>query len=162
MITKRRVCELNLSTVALILLAWQVLSKNNDRRDNSQSSPTVGLTDFLSDDTKNMLDCFGKLSNGTCSQEDRTSAIFQMMANPAVMNIASNLFGGFGATNASTTDTTPRDSQSSEKTAYTNSEGYKFETPTAESVEFFRPIDNIADAEIKHKLYRFYDNWYVK
>ena len=150
---------MNLSTVALVLIAWQLL-KNNNRQDENNNSRNVGISDFLSEDTKSMLGCFGKLSSGQCSAEDRASAIFQIMSNPAVMNIASNLFGNFSKGNGAT-DTPPSQGQTQCDT-HTNSEGYKFETPSTASQEFFRPIDNIADTEVKHKLYWFYDNWYVK
>ena len=79
-----------------------------------------------------------------------------MMTNPAVMNIAGSFFGG-GKTETSSEQ--PTETTNDE---HVNSEGYKFETPSASSQEFFRPIDNIADTEVKHKLYWFYDNWYVK
>ena len=152
---------MNLSTVALVLIAWQLL-KNNNRQDENNNSRNVGISDFLSEDTKSMLGCFGKLSSGQCSEEDRASAIFQIMSNPAVMNIASNLFGNFAKGNGAT-DTPPSQGQTQCDTdTHTNSEGYKFETPSTASQEFFRPIDNIADTEVKHKLYWFYDNWYVK
>ena len=85
-------------------------------------------------------------SSNDSSQQDKTGAILQMMTNPAVMNMASSLFGK---------------GQSDEKPVV-NDEGYKFEQPSKASQEFFKPIDNIADAEVKHKLYWFYDNWYVK
>ena len=32
----------------------------------------------------------------------------------------------------------------------------------AESREFFRPVEKVAGAEISGKLYKLYDNWYVK
>ena len=145
---------MNLSTVALLLIAWQVLSSNSRERQNtSHSSPLDNLSGFLSDDTKNIINCVNKLSDKQCSQEDKTGAIFQMITNPAVMNIASSFFGG-----NSKQDNEPQPQADGQ----TNSEGYKFEQPSAASQEFFRPIDNIADAEVKHKLYWFYDNWYIK
>ena len=164
---------MNLSTIALILLGWQLLSNSQNTRENPSQRPQIGLSDFLSDDTKSMLNCVDKLSSSHCSQEDKTSAIFQMMANPAVMNLASNLFGGKSP--SATQNETPQNNASSNTSnssihtqtpstedEHVNSEGYRFETPSASSQEFFRPIDNIADAEVKHKLYWFYDNWYVK
>ena len=78
---------MNLSTIAILLIAWQLLSKKN----TPPSSPFENLSQFMSDE-----------------------------------------------------------------------EGFKFETPSKASQDFFKPIDNIADAEIKHKLYWFYDNWYIK
>lgn len=161
---------MNLSTVALILLAWQLFSKSNSQQNTRKVPPSIGLTDFLSDDTKNMIDCVEKLSSGQCSQEDRTGAIFQMMANPAVMNLANNLFGQMGnageanngAKTTSNESKSQKDTTDNTSETHVNSEGYRYETPSTASQEFFRPIDNIADTEIKHKLYWFYDNWYVK
>lgn len=135
---------LNLSTIAMLLIAWQLLSKSNAPKQNK--SPLESLSSFMSDDTKNIMDSITKLSDKDASQEDKTGAIFQMMTNPAVMDMASKLFN----------------KQETDKKQDENDEGYKFETPSATSREFFRPIDNIADAEVKHKLYWFYDNWYVK
>ena len=151
---------MNLSTLALILLCWQLLG-NTPKTQQKKSPPQIGLTDFLSDDTKNILNCVGKLSSSSCSQEDKTSALFQMMSNPAVMNLASNLFtqGGAQTGGSSTSEGSSTAPQTDE---HVNEEGYRFETPSADSQEFFRQIDHIADAEIKHKLYWFYDNWYVK
>ena len=146
---------MNFSTIALILLALQLLS--NGQGNTSTPPPRIGLTDLLSDDAKNMLNCVDKLST-PCPTEDKTGALLQMMTNPAVMNIASSLFGGQQSAPTAPnppTDTPPQDE-------HVNSEGYRFETPSATSQEFFRQIDNIADSEVKHKLYWFYDNWYVK
>ena len=160
MITAKGVFRLNLSTVALLLIAWQVLSGgSNDgaRQHNApKNSPLDNLSGFLSDDTKNIISCVNKLSDSHCSQEDRTGAIFQMMTNPAVMNIASSFFGG------GSTAQQEQSEQNEQANGMENSEGYKFEQSSPASREFFRPIDNIADAEVKHKLYWFYDNWYVK
>ena len=157
---------MNLSTIALILLAWQLLG-NSPNTPKTPPRGQLGLTDFLSDDTKSMLNCVDKLSSSSCSQEDKTSAIFQMMANPAVMNLASNLFGGGNKGEQPRSETqTATDTASihtdSTGAEHVNAEGYRFETPSTDSQDFFRPIENIADTEIKHKLYWFYDNWYVK
>ena len=159
---------MNLSTLALILLAWQLLGNTQNTRP-STPPPQIGISDFLSDDTKNVLNCVNKLSSNQCSQEDKTNAIFQMMANPAVMKMASNLFGGAqnGAQSSpqsngeNATTSSNASAPSTDTDEHVNSEGYRFETPSADSQEFFRPIDNIADAEIKHKLYWFYDHWYL-
>ena len=155
---------MNLSTVALLLIAWQVLSHNGNNGQRQQNipktSPLDSLSGFLSDDTKNIISCVNKLSDSHCSQEDRTGAIFQMMTNPAVMNIASSFFGGAPSNSPQQSDSEQASGQG--ENAQVNSEGYKFEEPSLHAQEFFRPIDNIADAEVKHKLYWFYDNWYVK
>ena len=146
---------MNLSTVALLLLAWYAFSgSNTSSKKDGPKAPPLNLSSFLSDDTKNILNCVNTLSSNNCLQEDKTGAILQMMTNPAVMNIASNFFGGGKTEQASEPQKT--------NSEHVNSEGYKFETPSESSQEFFRPIDNIADAEVKHKLYWFYDNWYVK
>lgn len=139
---------LNLSTIALALLAWQLLSNNNGKQNNKSASPLSNISQFVSDDTKSILDCVEKLSDKNSSQEDKTGALFQMMTNPTFMNMASGLF--------------KKTEEKQEEPVVVNDEGYKFETPSKDSREFFKPIDNIADAEVKHKLYWFYDNWYVK
>ena len=166
---------MNLSTVALALLVWQLLSGNGSRQNAAPRSDTDGLSQFLSDDTKNLLECVNKLSDKACSGEDKMGAIFQMMSNPAVMNIANGIFGANkgnsaerpteqrGANGAAAAPDSENQTQTRQKSedTFTNDEGYAFETPSQASREFFRPIDNIADAEIKHKLYWFYDNWYL-
>lgn len=139
---------MNLSTIAIALLAWQLLSNNNDKQNGKpNASPLDNISQFVSEDTKSIIDCVGKLSDKNCSQEDKTGALFQMMTNPTVMNVASSLF---------------KKTEEHKDEPFVNDEGYQFETPSEQSRDFFKPIDNIADAEVKHKLYWFYDNWYVK
>ena len=143
---------MNLSTAALLMIAWMALSNNGEKgarqQNTAKNSPLDTLSGLLNDDTKNIINCVNTLSDSHCSQEDKTGAIFQIMSNPAVMNIASSFFGG--------------GQQSKPDDNAKNSEGYAFEQPSPAAQEFFRPVDNIADAEVKHKLYWFYDNWYVK
>ena len=84
---------MNLSTIAIALLAWQLLSNNNGKQNGKNTtSPLDSISQFVNDDTKSILDCVGKLSDKNSTQEDKTGAIFQMMTNPAVMNMASGLF----------------------------------------------------------------------
>ncbi len=137
---------MNLSTIALALLAWQLLTNSGDKqKENPSKSPLDNISQFVNEDTKNIIDCVEKISSKDTSAEDKTGAIFQMMTNPAVMNIANSLF-----------------KKADSPQTMENDEGYKFEQPSKDSQEFFKPIENIADAEVKHKLYWFYDNWYVK
>lgn len=149
---------MNLSTVALILLAWQLLS---DKRQTDRSAPKAGLTDMLSDDVKNVINSAQKLADSHSTQADRAGAIFEIMSNPALQNFANGIFGGMGSekSDAQTQETpeTPK-----QKDGEVNDEGYRFEAASPASQEFFRPIDDIADTEVKHKLYWFYDNWYNK
>ena len=162
---------MNLSTVALLMIAWLAFSNNGNNGNNGakqQSAPKVSpldtLSGLLSDDTKNIINCVNTLSDSHRSQEDKTGAIFQMMSNPAVMNIASSFFGGSQQGSNTNEQSTGAQNNSSQQNTdgMTNSEGYAFEQPSATAQEFFHPIDNIADTEVKHKLYWFYDNWYVK
>ena len=159
--------RMNLSTVALILLAWQLLSSDSGRQPQ-KPTPQTNLTDILSDDVKQIINSAQKLSDGNCSQQDRAGAIFEIMANPAMQGLANSLFGRMGAEKAASDATQQPERTTNEQTQQTNkdsdvnSEGYRFQTPSAASQEFFKPIDNIADAEVKHKLYWFYDNWYNK
>ena len=163
---------MNWSTVALLFLAWQMLSPNK------QSSPKLqDIAPFLNDDTKDILQGVSKLSSPTATSEDKTGAILQMMTNPTVMNIAQNLFGGMGNTPPQSETTThqpfgaqtqfdttiqpPQQGGSPTADDYQNDEGYTFASPTERAKQFFAPIDPIATTEVKHKLCYFYDNWYL-
>lgn len=147
---------MNLSTVAIALLAWQMLSNTQ----NTKKSGAPDLFDFLSDDTKTMLNCVEKLSSNRSSNDDKIGAILQMMSNPVIMEFVQNTFGKKAEGEA------PKEEQKEERfenkeERFENQEGYKFETPSADCKEFFRPIENIADNEVKNKLYWFYENWYI-
>ena len=135
---------MNLSTVALLLFAWQMFGSQNTQKQD--------FADFLSPDTKGILDCVSQLSRNDATNSDKMGAILQMMSNPMFADLTSKMFGG---------KKEQADAPPPEANEFTNDEGYKFEQPSAASQEFFRPIEHIADAEIKHKLYNFYDNWYV-
>lgn len=125
---------MNLSVIALALLALQLLSNKPEKKPS--------IADFLSDDTKSLISCVEKLSDKNAQGSDKTEALLQMMTNPQVAEIAEKLFA--------------------KKDNLKNDEGYDFGSPSQASKDFFRPIDNVADAEVKHKLYSFYDKWYVK
>lgn len=134
---------MNLSWLALALVAMQLLSSQNTK----SQPPKPDLTEFLSDDTKNMIDCLGKLSSPDGG--DKLGAIMQALSNPTVMNVAQSIFSS--------------GTKKEEKDApFTNDEGYEFEKPSPEAEEFFRPIEHIADPEVKNKLYTLYNNWYLK
>lgn len=133
---------MNLSTLALLLLAWQLLGSKNAQKQN--------VTDFLSSDTKNILECFSQLSSKESNNNDKLGAILQMISNPMFADIASNLFGN-----------KPKTEETAQQSGFTNDEGYNFQQPTVASQEFFKPIENIADPEVKNKLYTLYENWYV-
>ncbi len=146
---------MNWSTVALLFFAWQMLSQNK------QSSPKLqDVAPFLNDETKDILDGVTKLSSATATNEDKTSAILQMMTNPTVMNLAQNLFGTKKDDNTTTPPPTNQTTAPGTPPEQ-NDEGYTFDSPTERAKQFFAPIDTITTAEIKHKLCYFYDNWYL-
>lgn len=119
---------MNLSTLALLLLLWQMLRRKD-------------YTSMLNDDTQSLLKSVENLGKEGGGIGD----VLSVITNPAVMSAAKGLF-----------DLNEKESP------LKNDEDYTFRTPSPASKEFFRPIDKIADAEIKSKLYDFYDNWYVK
>ncbi len=173
---------MNISTIALLFVAWQFLSNNK------KSTPK--LDDFaplLNEQTRDILSCVQTLSSQNASQEDKTGAIFQMMTNPTVVNLAQKVFGenkkqqentqssqqGNFEGNFATQQECNGNNYSNDKVSNSfdsvaqnqahlqNDEGYVFPSSSKASQEFFQPIENIADAEVKHKLYWFYDNWYL-
>ena len=125
---------MNLSTALLLLVAWQMLgNKSNDRQ---QMSPP-DLKSFLSDDTRTLIDSIGKLSSTTATSDEKTGALLGLVTNPTVMSLAESFLGG--------------------QKPLVNDEDYNLGTPSKESQEFFKPVDTIADAEVKSKLYKWYD-----
>lgn len=128
---------MNISTIALALLAWQMLTSQKEGKQKPLS-----LDSLLSPDTKGLIDCVQLLAKKQSTSQDKIDALLQVISNPTVASFASTLLN--------------------KKQPNKNDEGYEFEKSSATSQEFFRPIDNIAGIEIKHKLYLFYDNWYVK
>lgn len=142
---------MNLSLLALALIAFQVLG-NAQNANREKKKPD--LTEFLSDDTKSILNCVDKLS--AKNSDDKLGAIIQMLSNPAVMNLAQTFFSPQSFGNSS------KPQGDKQEQTFTNDEGYAFDTPSPVAKEFFKPIEHIADPEVKNKLYSFYDNWYVK
>lgn len=134
---------MNLSWLALALVAMQLLNSQNNKPKPSKPD----LTDFLSDDTKNLVDCLGKLTSD--NTEDKLGAIMQAVTNPTVISVAQSIF--------SKPETPPKENET-----FANHEGYAFKSPSHEAQEFFKPIEHIADPEVKNKLYTLYDNWYLK
>lgn len=154
---------MNLSVIALALVAWKLLSDSGTRAQNTQqqerATPKISLTDFLNDDAKTVIEGAEKLTSGSTNAEEKMSAILGLMSNPTVMSFAESLFGQKSGGQTTSAETQGEAAQGEQ--AFTNDEGYEFAKPSAASQEFFRPIDNIADAEVKSKLYWFYDNWYL-
>lgn len=151
---------MNLSVIALAIVAWKLLSDNQAREKNTRqqahATPKISLTDFLNDDAKTVIEGAEKLTSQDTDTEEKMSAIIGLMSNPTVMSFAESLFG-----QKSDGQTAAQENETHDEQAFTNDEGYEFAKPSAASQEFFRPIDNIADAEVKSKLYWFYDNWYL-
>lgn len=133
---------MNLSWLALALVAMQLLSSQTKAK---PSKPN--LKDFLSDDTKNLVDCLSNLTSD--SAEDKLGAIMQAISNPAVISVAQSIFS-------------KPEAHTKEDETFVNDEGYTFKSPSHEAQEFFKPIEHIADPEVKNKLYTLYDNWYLK
>lgn len=157
---------MNLTTVALALLAFKLLSGNSTER--KKDAPKVDFGQFLNDDTQTLIENVTKLQDKSLSQEDKTSAIFALLTNPAVLGVLSNFTGGKGQENQ---DQTPKESPSQQPTfvkqeeevsTHQNDEGYTFRAPSDEAKQGFAPIEKIAGVEVSHKLYSLYDNWYAK
>ena len=146
---------MNLSVIALAILAWKVLSDNQPQQ-KSQNQQKFAITDLLNDDCKTVLAGAEMLTNKSANTEDKMSAIISLMSNPTVMSLAQNLFQ-----HKETAQPQEKAQTENAEQPFQNDEGYQFATPSTASQEFFRPIEKIADAEVKSKLYWFYDNWYL-
>lgn len=146
---------MNLSVIALAVLAWKLFSDRQTREKDSHQ-PKIAITDFLNDEMKTVIQGAEMLTNKNATNDERMSAIIGLMSNPTVMSFAEGFFGKRNEEKQETQEEQGRGEQS-----FSNEEGYEFERPSQASQEFFRPIEKIADPEVKSKLYWFYDNWYL-
>lgn len=129
---------MNLSTITLLVLAWQLLGNSNGGK-----SPIDNIGSLLTDDNKAVVDSIKKLTDSTASAEDKTGAVLGLATNPSVASIAEKLLGK--------NDSAP----------LINDEGFNLGTPSTDSRIFFKEVDNVADIEVKSKLYKWYD-WQYK
>lgn len=129
---------MNLSTITLLVLAWQLLANSN-----GEKSPLDNVGSLLTEDNKAVVDNIKKLTDSTASAEDKTGAVLGLATNPSVAVIAEKLLGK--------KDSAP----------LINDEGFNLGTPSADSRIFFKEVDNVADTEVKSKLYKWYD-WQYK
>lgn len=141
---------MNISTIAIALIAWQLLRNNNPK--NNKGVDLGGISNFLSPDAKDIVDNIGTLTNGS---GDKTSAILSLITNPSVMSFADSMFGK-GKTQPSAPE--PTASSTNDNT----DSGYNYPEGTEEARQFFAPIESVAGKEVSSKLYQMYDNWYSK
>jgi hypothetical protein len=153
---------MNISTAIMLFLAWQMLSKNGGIGGGAGGRGLSGLSGLLNNETKELLSSVSKLTDKTASSDEKTSAIFQMITNPTVQTFTGGLFGNKGNGGSGTAEATA--SASPQDVTYdTNEEGYVFrDIPSEGAKDFFKPVENIANVEARHKLYKLYDNWYTK
>jgi hypothetical protein len=150
---------MNISTAIMLFLAWQMLSKNGGIGGAGGRGGLSGLSGLLNNETQELLSSVSKLTDKTASSDEKTSAIFQMITNPTMQTFTGGLFGNKGG---STAEATPSSTQQ-DVTYDTNEEGYVFrDIPSEGAKDFFKPVENIANVEARHKLYKLYDNWYTK
>ncbi len=153
---------MNFYTVALFLLLGQLLKQQGKTTNIASGSSPL---DLLGEDVKNVVSAVNNLANGG----DKTDALFALASNPTVMQFVGKLLGQKCENNSNSVQkncetVSQNDSKDVAVDApLTNGEGYVFkEVPSKSSRDFFRPVEKIADEEVKHKLYWFYDNWYLK
>lgn len=137
-----------------ILLGLIMFSGFNKKDKNKQSVGGLNLGDLsgiLSNpDAIGLLPHVTKLFDKNASEEDKNAAMMALMTNPAVFEIMQKF--------TSKKD----DGQDVAQDFGENSQQENSTEFSAESKEFFKPVENVAGVEISQKLYKLYDNWYIK
>lgn len=141
----------------LPLLLGFMLIKGLGKKD--KDSGDGGLGSLLGNpDAMAMLPHVTKLFDSAATEQEKNDAVMALMTNPAVFDIVSRFTvkNDGGKSGKNNNDDAPAD-----ETAKNAGETGKREY-SDESKEFFRPVEKVAGAEISGKLYKLYDNWYVK
>lgn len=133
----------------LPLLLGFMLIKGLGKKD--KDSGDGGLGSLLGNpDAMAMLPHVTKLFDSAATEQEKNDAVMALMTNPAVFDIVSRFAAkNDGGKSGKNNDDAP--AGETEKREYSD-----------ESREFFRPVEKVAGAEISGKLYKLYDNWYVK
>ncbi len=170
-----------------ILLGFMLFSGFNKKNKDAQfGGLNLGdLSGILSNpDLIGLLPHITKLFDKNACEEDKNAAMMALMTNPAMFEIIQKFtakgdrpqdtaqdFGNFGD-KAQEQPTDGKDGYSAESKEFYScnrannekdakhtvyNDGY-----SAESKEFFKPVENVAGIEISQKLYKLYDNWYIK
>ena len=152
-----------------LLLGFLLLGKVN-KQDKKQA---FDLSQILSNpDVANLLPHVAKLLDKNAGDDDKNFAIMNLLTNPAIFEIVQK-FATRQTPNQQQEEKTQTEKQAEnihkteqnkeeniEQTNLNNTQ--KTQTFSAESQEFFAPIQEVADKQISKKLYALYDNWYVK
>ena len=97
-----------------------------------------------------------KLFDKNACEEDKNAAMMALMTNPAMFEIIQK-FTAKGDRPQDTAQDFGNFGDKAQEQPTDGKDGY-----SAESKEFFKPVENVAGIEISQKLYKLYDNWYIK
>ena len=140
----------------LPLLLGFMLIKGLGKKD--KDSGDGGLGSLLGNpDAMAMLPHVTKLFDSAATEQEKNDAVMAVMTTRAVLRGV----GRFAAKNDGGKSGKNNDDAPADETAKNAGEAGKREY-SDESKEFFRPVEKVAGAEISGKLYKLYDNWYVK
>ena len=145
-----------------LLLGFALLGSFN-KQDKKQA---FDLSQILSNpDLANLLPHLAKLLDKNAGDEDKNFAIMNLLTNPAIFEIMQKFVTKPTQNQQEKTQTSEQkeDPKQEQKDKQINKETMPEPQPfSAESQEFFAPIQEVADKQISKKLYALYDNWYVK
>ena len=159
----------------LPLLIGFVLLGSFNKQDKKQA---FDLSQILSNpDLTNLLPHIAKLLDKSADEQDKNLAIMNLLTNPAIFEIVQKFATKQqpqqdknqqnNQEDNSKNNETPSQNQTVQNQEQTvdqtnNQNTQNQQTFSAESQEFFAPIQEVADKQISKKLYALYDNWYVK
>lgn len=160
----------------LLPLLIGLMLMNGFKKDKNKKQGGLGsLGDlggiFSNPDAMALIPHITKLFDNGASEEDKNAAMMALMTNPAVFELVQKFMtkktdGQATEQNDGQPDDAPKGDGG--KSVFETGNGmdgdaaFDAEAFSAESKEFFKPVENVAGVEISQKLYGLYDNWYIK
>lgn len=140
----------------LPLLLGFLLIKGFGKKDAPKGGADSLGSLFSNPDAMSMLPHVAKLFDSSATEQEKNDAMMALMTNPAVFDLVSK-FTSRDKSGDEKHSSEPTDEKPDAPKGGKSDDGF-----SGESREFFRPVEKVAGVEISSKLYKLYDNWYIK
>jgi len=142
-----------------LLLGFVLLgtAKSKDKKNGIDLSSLLSNQDALT-----LLPHVAKLFDKSATEDDKNSAVINLMSNPIIFELMQKFFVNQPSQEDKQPSNENQDKQTHSEPKNENENNEIQKDFSQESKDFFKPIENVAGAEISQKLYSLYDNWYIK
>jgi len=159
---------MNILPLLLGFIAWQFFSgKNKKPPEKEDANPFKYFGGGLLNDLINNPEALAALAQVTtlfdkgADEAEKSAAIFSLLSNPAVFEIAKGFFNSYNSAKSKREREPDRRKTRSEQPSPPAPEPQP-QSPSKEAREIFEPVSTIAGVKISEKLCHLYDNWYIK